>query len=281
VKKRILVFGGTGMLGQVVVKHLVSKGHEVTFTTRKQIPSWMPMRQKVGIIQFEIGQRIPDLSEYDWVINCLGAIKQKTSDPFTLYSANAVFPWQLSFAAKEAGSKLIHISSDCVFSGKSLNGYLADAEMDAEDDYGKSKMLGEPLSAIILRTSIIGPSPSKTGLFSWFFQQKEECFGYENHLWSGVTTLFLAEFIEGLISNPPVEIPDSGGLIQIASPPVNKFQLLNIIKDTWGLETKVIPQNFVDSVINRVLFPTVALAPEIHEQLVMLKNWMIKENVEP
>lgn len=269
---KVLVFGGNGMLGQMVTRYLVSVGHDVTFTVRSKVPEWMPLKKKVGVLKFELGQAIPDLSGYDWVINCIGAIKQKTSEPYDLYAANSVLPWQIQVAAQKTGTKFVQVSSDCVFSGKSDQPYLAGSEMDAEDDYGKSKMLGEVTGAIVLRTSIIGPAQTSEGLFEWFKKEKS-CFGYTNHMWSGVTTLFLAEFIHGLMTNPVVEIPESGGLIQIASPPVSKFQLLSLMNSVWERDIKITSMATTQAV-NRVLLPSVALAPEIHEQLVMLKIWM-------
>lgn len=271
---KVLVVGGNGMLGSMVVRHLVNKGHDVTFTVRNDLPRWMPLQKKVSCFKFKFGQRIPDLTGYDWVINCAGIIKQKSQEPFDLYSVNSVLPWQLLVACQKVGAKLIHVSSDCVFSGKSTEPYLAGAEMDAEDNYGMSKMLGEATGAIVIRTSIIGPAETADGLFEWFmFNHDKKCFGFKNHMWSGVTTLFLAEFIEGLMTNPTVEIPETGGLIQLASPPVTKFQLLSNIKNVWNKQMEIVETNASEAV-NRVLLPTVAMAPEIHEQLVLLKIWM-------
>lgn len=273
---KILVFGGNGMLGHVVVKYFVSKDHDVSFTVRSKVPTWMPLIKPARVMKFEATNKIPDLTGYDWVINCIGNIKQKeVSQPSDFYQVNSVLPWRLALACKKVGVKLIHISSDCVFSGKKLtNGYNPGETMDAEDDYGISKALGEPSDAVILRTSIIGPSDVKLGLFEWFrHERKKIVTGYENHLWSGVTTLFLAQFMERLMTENILEIPEAGGLIQIASPPVTKALLLQLINDVFDLKKEITP-HCTPEPINRTLIPSVTPAPDIHSQLVELRDWM-------
>jgi len=277
---KILVLGGNGMLGHVVVKYLVSMNHNVTFTVRDEVPRWMPLTKAVGIMKFNATGKIPDLTGYDWVINCIGNIKQKTIlKPIDFYQINSIFPWKLALACKKATVKMVHVSSDCVFSGTkpAPEEYSPMDKLDADDDYGMSKALGECSEAVVIRTSIIGPSEIPYGLFEWFRAQKYEVTGYNNHIWSGVTTLFLAQFIEKLITSSDLLLPEEGGLIQLASGPVTKLMLLALINDVFDLK-RVINETPAPVAINRTLVPSVKLAPDIHSQLVELRNWMAVNN---
>lgn len=272
---KIIVFGGSGMLGDILCQTLIKKNHDVTITTRSRIPKWLPVsKKKVSIIKFEASDALPDLSEYDYVINCIGAIKQKNYSVSDFYHLNSVFPWKLTGVCLHQGPRVIHISSDCVFTGLSKEPYMASDPLDAVDDYGFSKALGEPYGAIVVRTSIIGPSTETFGLFEWLRNNKnEEVPGYTNHMWSGVTTLYLSQFIEKLISEPEIEVPPTGGLFQVASKPVSKQTLLEIINEVFGLGKIIIPTQDKQD-INRVLLPSTGYAPDIHSQLVYLRDWI-------
>lgn len=275
-KMKIFVFGGSGMLGSVLAHVLVQANHDITISTRNKIPRWLPVSKKVGIVKFDVSQNLPDLSEYDYVINCIGAIKQKKYSNTEYYQLNSVFPWKLTGICHYQGPRVIHVSSDCVFSGLSKDPYMASASMDAVDDYGMSKALGEPYGAIVIRTSIIGPAEESFGLFEWLRKNSSNSIpGYTNHTWSGVTTLFLAQFIEGLISKPEIEIPPAGGLFQLASQPVTKDVLLELINEIFDLKKTIRPEKSIES-INRTLLPSVRHAPDIHAQLVELRDWMKK-----
>lgn len=273
---KVLVLGGTGMLGSMLVRHLSSVGHDVTFTTRNKVPSWLPLKTKVSMIKMDASE-MPSVAGYDYIINAIGAIPQVSWNTFDYYYLNSVFPWKVSTACAFEGVKFIHVSSDCVFSGKKTTGYLATDACDIEDDdypYGMSKFFGEPLGAIVLRTSIIGPAEKHVGLFERVRNFPEPTMGgYQNHIWSGVTTLFLSQFIDGLMTKPEIEIPPKGGLIQIASKPVSKCQLVELINEVFECGKTINPTTYGTD-INRTLIPTMGYAPDIHEQLVMLKNWM-------
>lgn len=267
------------MLGNVVVRHLSEQGHDVTFTVHSSVPSWFPSKNKMSVIKFDAFGVLPGLEGYDYVINCIGAIKQKKYSDSDFYYLNSVFPWKLSNACQKYGSKLIHISSDCVFSGKTELPYIGNETMDATDVYGMSKAFGEPSGAIVIRTSMIGPSGDNAGLFEWFRTCKDKTIkGYENHIWSGVTTLFLAQFIEFCIFQQSIQIPPDGGIIQVASQPVSKLVLLQNIKNVFGINKNIVAHKDSEA-ISRILVPSTKYAPDIHEQLVELKSWM--ESREP
>lgn len=268
---KVIVFGGTGMLGSMVAKYLAIQGMDVTFTTRNRTPAWFPLKKKsLSVLRYDASEPIPDLTEYDWAINCIGAIKQKNVPASTMYAVNAVFPWKLAAACNVAQTKLIHISSDCVFSGNTPGAYRTGDPSDAKDDYGKSKALGEPQDAIVLRTSIIGPAEEKYGLFEWLFDSKTSVPGYTNHKWSGVTTLYLACHIESIITEHPGKAP---GVYQIATNPVTKCQLLEMISDTFKLDVKINPVEAPEA-INRTLTPSNGFAQPIHGQLFVMRDWL-------
>lgn len=282
---KVLILGGNGMLGHVMVKHLASSGHDITFTVRDTMPKWMPFPLKaVSVLKFDATSKVlPSLEGFDFVVNCIGIIKQKQNvSPWEYAHVNSVFPWKLAMACKRAGVKLIHISSDCVFSGKSETRNHPLAPPDAEDDYGISKALGEPTDATVIRTSIIGPSDLKFGLFEWYRNNTDEKVpGYINHVWSGVTTLYLAQLVGSLMETPD-QIPANGGLIQLTTAPITKFDLLNDIKAVfgkdWGKNNQEIVPTEAPETINRSLLPGTEAGADIKTQLTELKEWMAQNN---
>ncbi len=263
------------MLGHVVVKHFANCGHDVTFTTRGKVPTWMPLRQPVSVFKFDAAtDPVPDLNDYDVIINCIGKLKQdKDANPSDFYEVNSVFPWKLARDAMFLGKKLFHISSDCIYSGTQAGGCYVEMPGDAKDFYGHSKWLGEIKGGIVVRTSIIGPADKDLGLFEWFKKSKKNVKGYTNHIWSGVTTLFLAEFLEAFIASNQ-DVPAAGMIIQLASEPISKCDLLKTINTVFEFGKTVEPVHVADS-INRTLIPNgYKVAPSIEEQLTRLKQWM-------
>lgn len=254
---KILVLG-KGMAGSMIFNYLLSKKYDVVGLSRKEFDV--------------LRDPIPDLSKYDYVINCIGLIKQKTYAENTLFfTINSLFPKQLV----EKHKRVIHLSSDCVFSGnldKKLS-YKSQDISDAEDFYGMSKNQGEiPNQSMVLRTSIIGPSKDNTGLFEWFRNTTEDPIkGYTNHLWNGNTTLQLAKMIEQLIKTNT----HASGLYQIASPKISKLELLQNINEVFGLNKNIIPTEDKQT-INRSLH-AFKQEPDIKTQLQELKEWMDNE----
>lgn len=252
----ILVLGAGGMAGSMIVSYLKSK----------DIPVIAMFRQDFDALKDDW----PDISHFDYVINCIGLIKQKSSDDSLLFKLNSVFPYKLSTKCK----RLIHISSDCVFSGIKLHGnYTINDRPDAKDSYGQSKAEGElsilkSPNVLILRTSIIGPAKDNAGLFEWFRNTKDNPIkGFSNHLWSGITTLELAKQIHIILQNNNFDI----GLKQIASPAISKYLLLSQINEVFDLE-KVIALYKSPESINRALYPDI-VAKDIYLQLNDLKDF--------
>lgn len=170
------------------------------------------------------------------IINCIGIIKQvpAAKDPLASISVNALFPHRLAQVCQAAGIRLIHFSTDCVFSGR--QGNYTEAEIpDPEDLYGRTKLLGEVTvpGCLTLRTSIIGRElQSRHGLLEWFISQQEKTVkGYSRAIYTGFTTQILAELLSTLIENHP----DLSGLWHASSQSISKYELLRLVNKTFKL----------------------------------------------
>lgn len=258
---RVFVLGHRGMLGHVVARFLEQQGCEVVTS---------PARYG-GAARDSLVETVRD-SGSAWIVNALGRIKQKTEDPAELYLANSVFPLHLR-ARMRSDQRLIHASSDCVFSGRRGQYSIAD-ERDADDVYGLSKALGEAAAQSgrcwVIRTSIIGPELGKGwGLMGWFLRQSGEVNGYTNHLWNGITTLEWAGIAWELMTG---QLGTEGPLIQAGTwPPMSKCEVLRLIGNAWGLAVKVRPTEAQDAV-DRTLLPTLK-RPDLEHQLSKMRAW--------
>jgi dTDP-4-dehydrorhamnose reductase len=169
----------------------------------------------------------------------VGLTKHKpgAEDPLVSVPINTLLPHHLSHLCNLVGARLIHISTDCVFSGKKGN-YVEEDSTDAVDVYGKSKALGEVISsnAITLRTSTIGHELyTKYGLLEWFLSQTDECAGYSRAIFSGLPSNFLAQVIRDFV------IPNRNlsGLYHVAADPIDKYKLLQLISKTYSKDIKI------------------------------------------
>lgn len=170
----------------------------------------------------------------DVVINAIGIVKQRSEPGITQLSieVNALFPWQLAELCRVADARLVHLSTDCVFSGD--RGLYTESDIpDAMDVYGRTKHLGE-LDAphtITLRTSIIGLElHRKTSLIEWFLQAEGEINGYKGAIYSGFTTIEMSRIIENVMLNHP----DMTGVWHVASEPISKYELLLKLAEYLG-----------------------------------------------
>jgi dTDP-4-dehydrorhamnose reductase len=188
------------------------------------------------------------------IINCIGIVKQlpASQDPLQSISINALFPHQLAKICLQKNIRMIHLSTDCVFSGR--KGYYSEKDLsDAEDLYGKTKYLGEVdcMGCLTIRTSIIGRELDTThGLIEWFLSQEGKTVsGYKKAIFSGLTTIALSEIIAEIIINHP----HLSGVYQIASDPISKYDLLNLVKKIYGLKIRIDPDETI--INNRSLNP--------------------------
>jgi len=157
---------------------------------------------------------------------------------------NALFPHQLAQICRKKNIRLIHMSSDCVFSGR--KGHYSEEDLsDAEDLYGKTKYLGEigGTGCLTLRTSIIGRELGTAhGLIEWFMSNEgATVHGYKTAVFSGLTTLALSEIIAEIISH----CPHISGVYQVASESISKYDLLDLVKKTWGMTITIEPDGTV------------------------------------
>jgi dTDP-4-dehydrorhamnose reductase len=180
----------------------------------------------------------------DYLINCIGLIKQRpeAQDPIAAISVNALLPHRLASLTENWGGRLIHFSTDCVFSG--LRGrYCEKDPSDATDLYGRTKFLGEVQAenALTLRTSIIGRElDGRRSLLEWFLGQNGGSVrGFRRVIWSGVTTNHLANLVAEIVSRHA----DLSGLYQVAGQHVSKFDLLSLLRDAYSLNIKIIPDD--------------------------------------
>lgn len=180
----------------------------------------------------------------DLVLNCIGIIKQLKESHNALLSieVNSLFPHKLAAHLEGSKTRLIHISTDCVFSGE--KGYYVEADYsDAKDLYGKTKFLGELKSyknSITLRTSIIGTElKGKVSLLEWFLAQKESVNGYTNAIYSGFPTTELINIIENYI----IPNPTFSGLYNVSSIPISKHELLKIVAKVYNIQIIINPFN--------------------------------------
>jgi dTDP-4-dehydrorhamnose reductase len=215
--------------------------------------------------------------QFDWVINCIADINQKPTDLSQYFFINSIFPQLLSTYSKQYNFKLIHISTNGVFSGKKQQPYTDKDTPDAKDIYGLSKRLSEKINGIIIRTSFIGHSVERNkGLIDWFLQQKTEITGYDKAFWNGITTLTLAKIIDALIKNDsnPSKHP-----IHIASETLSKYKLLKLIQQIYHHDVKIKKDTTIED--HRTLIPSaiqkeLITMPTLQEQIQELKTFYAK-----
>jgi len=246
---KIAVLGNTGMLGSMV--HMLLGGEENIRVQGFGRESLEIYPRRLGALGTKLSMIIGHHADY--VVNCIGAIKptfDKATDPSVPIYTNAVFPHQLAEWCDLTNTKLIHITTDCVYDGK--RGQYVEADLhNPLDVYGKSKSLGEPVKAMNIRTSIIGPEfgGRKRSLLEWVKTlDKKETNGFTNHYWNGVTTLELAHGIVDIIDADLY----TQGIFHVFSEDVTKHDLIQKIAMAYDLNIKINPVE-VDEPVDRTL----------------------------
>lgn len=262
--RNILILGATGMLGQMVEKVLSADSDlTVSGTHISEQKDSFYFRAEKGIDKLEHIYR--ETGGYDYMINCIGItadkIRVEDSDSIILATLiNSCFPHQLAKLAERFNFRVIHISTDGVFSG-SAQSYDEDAAHDCPDVYGKTKSIGEVLTCekfLNIRCSIIGPSPiEKRGFFEWFRSQPDGSTvrGHTNHIWNGITTLQFAEICRTIIKNDKFDRLRAESAVFHYAPnkPITKYELLNIFKEALGKNIVIEPAGQSDKKIRRIL----------------------------
>lgn len=247
--KNILVLGAEGMLGSQLTNYFKNQNNvNLYFTSRRKVKNTKSIF--FDVMKNEI-EDLLKISNFDFIINCIGVIKPLINK--NLYHSiyiNSLFPIKLSDFCELKKINLIHITTDCVFSG--LKGFYDESDIhDALDIYGKSKSLGEAPNCMVIRTSIIGQEiKNSRSLISWIISKKNnEINGFANHFWNGLTTNYLSEVIYKIIFDNYFKKK----IFHIYSPnDVSKYDLVKLINNKFFLNIKINKINS-DSQIDRRL----------------------------
>lgn len=225
---KIVILGSNGMLGSML-----------TFIAKRYNNDIIPLsRKEFDVEKDNISKLSLYIKDQCCVVNCIGAIPQKQYSDNDYKKLNTEFPLKLSELCKMYSVPLIHISTNCVFSGKEPN-CLETNIPDAIDLYGLSKCEGEPEDCTVIRSSIIGPERNTTyGLMEWFLSKDGIVNGYTDHYWNGLTTLELSKVILNMIRKRSF----INGVQHLYSyNTVSKFELLNIISKRSNSKCNIIP----------------------------------------
>lgn len=251
-KRRLLVLGASGMLGNAVLRLFAQDPAFEVFGSVRGAAVIKTLQVKAPAAQFVAGVDVESLDSLtrlfaqvqpDLVINCIGVVKQlaEADDPLTAIPINALLPHRLARLAQVAGARLIHVSTDCVFSGKK-GGYLESDASDAYDLYGRSKLMGEVDydNAITLRTSIIGHElASAHGLVGWFLAQQGPVRGFTKAIFSGLPTVELARVMKEHV----VPHPELRGTWHVSTAPIDKYTLLRLVAAEYGRSNEIAPDD--------------------------------------
>jgi dTDP-4-dehydrorhamnose reductase len=247
---KILVLGASGMLGHTVLRYLAqSPGHSVVGSVRSErarqlLPEGLhgqivcaPSVDTDSLVQ------LLDRVRPQVVVNCVGVVKQlaEADDPLAAIPVNSLLPHRLLRVCKLAGARVVHFSTDCVFSG-AKGMYREVDSADATDLYGRSKLLGElnDTVALTLRLSVIGPElDGAHGLLGWFLSQRGHTRGFRRAIFSGVTTVELARVLRDFV----LPRPELRGVLHLAADPISKYELLTLIARIYGVAIDIEPDD--------------------------------------
>ena len=258
---KVLVLGASGMLGSAMVRVLSENNNLEVFGSirSKKIKKYFGKKISKRLVECK------DVTNYNnlvnifnkvqpnIIINCISLGKEilAKSDPLLMIPIYALLPHQLAKLCKVNNSRLIHISTDGIFSG-SKGGYIESDPFDVQDLYGVTKFIGEVNDphSISIRTSIIGHElQQKKGLLEWFLSQKKSCKCFNRAIFSGFPTIVLAQIIRDFV----IPRPDLSGIYHVASNPISKCKLLRLIADIYGKKIEILPDKKI--FMNRSLNP--------------------------
>lgn len=246
---KVLVVGASGMIGSTVLRVLSERQDWQVFGSVRSagvgrfFPPALAGRLIAGVEATDSDALLSlfDRVRPDVVVNCAGLTKHLpgSDDVLTALPINSLMPHRLAKLSELVGARLIQISTDCVFTG-SKGYYLESDPPDAQDVYGRSKIMGEVdyPHAVTLRTSTIGHElNSAYGLLDWFLSQGEQCKGFTKAIFSGLPTVVFAQVIRDVV----IPLPDLRGLYHVAAEPIDKYSLLQLIATTYGKMVEIVP----------------------------------------
>jgi len=266
----VIILGANGMLGRYLTTYFDGK---CTPLTRKDLDISTAFQ---GDIYFKL-KSLGENNVKNVVINCAGVIKARIKDHKRnkIYVINSHFPMSLGGFCEELKYDLIHITTDCIFSGR-VGGYLEIDKCDVSDVYGKSKSLGEPGNCSTIRTSIIGEEINQSrSLVEWTKSQKgKEINGYTNHLWNGMTCLQFAKIVEIMIK----EDLFWKGTRHLFSDIVSKFTLLTYLNEIYELDMKINKVEAESKCYRNLssLYKPLFSIPLIYDQIKEMKEFKLK-----
>jgi dTDP-4-dehydrorhamnose reductase len=278
-RMKILILGAKGMLGHKLMQMLFPR-HDILGTVRKSEEAQALSRRLGGLPivggidtdAVESVSRLIDQFRPQALVNCVGIVKQleAANDPIACITTNSLLPHRLARLCGEAGVRFVHISTDCVFSGNRGN-YRETDIPDPVDLYGRAKLLGEVSGpgTLTLRTSLIGRElDTKNGLVEWFLSQRpKDIPGFRKVIYSGLTTWEFSRVVESvLVSGLGLQ-----GVYHVSSDPINKYELLQAIKGSFGTAPRVVPsdQPEIDRSLDSTRFrQTMGYAPPTWPEMV-------------
>lgn len=271
---RFLVLGASGMAGHLISIYLKERGHDVDGL----------LRRKVDFIEcvicdvrdLEKLKHIVQVGNYNAVINAIGSLNQFAElDKENAIFLNAYLPHFLAKITFDSSTQIIHMSTDCVFSGKQGN-YTEESFKDGDSFYDRTKALGELVNEkdLTLRNSIIGPDINQNGigLLNWFLQQNELIKGYKYAMWTGLTTLELAKVIE-----KATEKKVHGLINMVYENNISKYELLQLCNQVFrGSQINILPDECIK--LNKTLLRTNYEfdyeVPDYKTMIFELEQWM-------
>jgi len=271
---KVLILGAAGMAGHVVDRFLLGRGYHVVTHARNSLffdATYIgDLYENPKELETIISRELPEV-----VVNCAGVLVEASKNsPHIAAYINAYLPHLLVHLGSIYNFKIVHISTDCVFSGHN-GSYHEFSTKDESSSYGLSKSLGEIINSrdCTIRTSIIGPEikPHGSGLLSWFLRQTSPIQGYLNAYWNGVTTLELAKFIEKVICEKITGITNL-----CANQTVSKFELLQTFKKTYNHNIQINPHELKEKIDKTLIMTRADIGYEqqqISSMLTELRNW--------
>jgi dTDP-4-dehydrorhamnose reductase len=297
---KVLVLGSTGMLGHTMTKVLRNEGLEVVGASRRgNKPESKGPEIQFDVHNFQKLEEFISREKFNYVINCVGIIKQLIDEGSTVSRShavqiNTVFPINLNSLAHTLDFRLIQIGTDCVFSGET-GSYSESSNHSPVDLYGRTKSLGEVVgrNSLLLRTSIIGPEiNSNNSLLEWFLSTPEHSrvSGFSNHIWNGLTTLHFSKLVYGIMNADNF----TGGMFHVVPKDrCSKYQLLDIIRGAFhrndiGLDPVASPESINRTLItnhqdfNRLVWKDSGYneVPSISAMVNELSEWILREREE-
>jgi len=274
-KKKILVLGATGMAGHLITMYFNEKGYDVTAFSKRPFNY---CKNIVGnVLETENFKNVLLNEDYDIIINCIGILNTDADENRSLaVYLNSYLPHLIADTLKGKKTKLIHMSTDCVFAGNT-GPYYEDNLRDGTTFYDRTKALGEieDDKNITFRNSIIGPDMNENGigLFNWFMKQKKSIDGYTEAIWTGVTTLTLAKAMEHAINE------NSFGLHNLVNnESISKYDLLSLFNKHFKNDKIFINKNDklkLDKSLKRKRNDFNYKVPSYEQMVIEMKDWVL------